>query len=103
VEALFELIKGLIRDMDGTQDDDVDEEDFKEEQNSVARLIHMLHNDDQEEMLKVGLTVYIVYANIPAVLVLKVTVISVLLLFAILSPFICKFQYLWGWSDRGRQ
>lgn len=43
--------------MDGTQDDDVDEEDFKEEQNSVARLIHMLHNDDQEEMLKVCLNI----------------------------------------------
>ncbi|WOL15216.1 hypothetical protein Cni_G23997 [Canna indica] len=52
VEALFELIKGLIKDMDGSQDDEIDEEDFKEEQNSVARLIHMLHNDDPEEMLK---------------------------------------------------
>ncbi|KAJ3705531.1 hypothetical protein LUZ61_009236 [Rhynchospora tenuis] len=57
VEALFELIKGLIKDMDGTQDDDVDEEDFKEEQNSVARLIHMLYNEDQEEMLKIICTV----------------------------------------------
>lgn len=57
MEALFELIKGLIRDMDGTEDYDVDEEDFKEEQNSVARLIHMLHNDDQEEMLKVCLNI----------------------------------------------
>ncbi|CAD5167323.1 unnamed protein product [Musa acuminata subsp. malaccensis] len=57
VEALFELIKGLIRDMDETQDDEIDEEDFKEEQNSVARLIHMLHNDDPEEMLKILCTV----------------------------------------------
>ncbi|KAL5215279.1 hypothetical protein ABZP36_004431 [Zizania latifolia] len=31
----------------------LDDDDFKEEQNSVARLIHMLHNDDHEEMLKV--------------------------------------------------
>lgn len=31
----------------------LDEEDFKEEQNSVARLIHMLYNDEPEEMLKV--------------------------------------------------
>lgn len=31
----------------------LDEEDFKEEQNSVSRLIQMLHNDDPEEMLKV--------------------------------------------------
>lgn len=31
----------------------VDEDDFKEEQYSVARLIQMLHNDDPEEMYKV--------------------------------------------------
>eukprot|EP00262_Sarcandra_glabra_P014219 TRINITY_DN40_c3_g1_i2.p1 TRINITY_DN40_c3_g1~~TRINITY_DN40_c3_g1_i2.p1 ORF type:complete len:768 (+),score=152.45 TRINITY_DN40_c3_g1_i2:216-2306(+) len=52
VEALFELIKGLIKDTDGTPVDELDEDDFKEEQNSVARLIHMLFNDDPEEMLK---------------------------------------------------
>ncbi|AQK62294.1 Vacuolar protein sorting-associated protein 35B [Zea mays] len=57
IEALFDLIKGLIKDMDGAQDDELDEEDFKEEQNSVARLIHMLHNDDPEEMLKILCTV----------------------------------------------
>lgn len=57
VEALFELIKGIIRDIDGTPDDELDEEDFKEEQNSVARLIHMLYNDDPEEMLKIICTV----------------------------------------------
>ncbi|XP_020092170.1 vacuolar protein sorting-associated protein 35B-like [Ananas comosus] len=57
VEALFELIKGLIKDMDGTRDDELDEEDFKEEQNSVARLIHMLYNDDPDEMLKIICTV----------------------------------------------
>ncbi|XP_022871096.1 vacuolar protein sorting-associated protein 35B-like isoform X2 [Olea europaea var. sylvestris] len=51
VEVLFELIKGLIKDMDGTSTDELDEEDFKEEQNSVARLMHMLYNDDPEEML----------------------------------------------------
>lgn len=32
----------------------LDEEDFNDEQNSVARLIHMLYNDDPEEMLKVS-------------------------------------------------
>ncbi|XP_010679886.2 vacuolar protein sorting-associated protein 35A [Beta vulgaris subsp. vulgaris] len=53
VEALFELIKGLIKDMDGPNDDEVDEEDFKEEQNAVARLIQMLHNNDPEEMFKI--------------------------------------------------
>lgn len=31
----------------------IDEDDFKEEQNSVARLIQMLYNDDPEEMFKV--------------------------------------------------
>ncbi|KAK9129430.1 hypothetical protein Sjap_009917 [Stephania japonica] len=53
VEALFELIKGLIKDLDGTPVDELDEEDFKEEQNSVGRLIHMFYNDDPEEMLKI--------------------------------------------------
>ncbi|KAH9662613.1 vacuolar protein sorting-associated protein 35 [Citrus sinensis] len=54
VEALFELIKGLIRDLDGAAHDQVDEDDFKEEQNSVARLIQMLQNDDTEEMFKLN-------------------------------------------------
>ncbi|GAB4847560.1 Vacuolar protein sorting-associated protein 35A [Ancistrocladus abbreviatus] len=53
VEALFDLIKGLVNDVDGKCEDEVDEEDFKEEQNSVARLIQMLHNDDPEEMFKI--------------------------------------------------
>ncbi|KAM7493186.1 hypothetical protein LguiB_027795 [Lonicera macranthoides] len=57
VELLFELIKGLIKDLDGPPEDEPDEEDFKEEQNSVARLIHMLYNDDPEEMLKIISTV----------------------------------------------
>ncbi|KAK1554781.1 hypothetical protein Q3G72_017292 [Acer saccharum] len=57
VEVLFELIKGLIKDLDGTAQDELDEEDFKEEQNSVACLIHMLYNDDPEEMLKIICTV----------------------------------------------
>uniref|UniRef100_A0A1J3J294 Vacuolar protein sorting-associated protein 35 n=1 Tax=Noccaea caerulescens TaxID=107243 RepID=A0A1J3J294_NOCCA len=53
VDALFELIKGLIKDFDGTIDNEVDEEDFQEEQNSVARLVRMLYNDDPEEMFKI--------------------------------------------------
>ncbi|KAJ6938344.1 vacuolar protein sorting-associated protein 35B-like isoform X2, partial [Populus alba x Populus x berolinensis] len=53
VEVLFELIKGLIKDLDETATDELDEEDFKEEQNYVARLIHMLYNDDSEEMLRI--------------------------------------------------
>ncbi|GMY28230.1 vacuolar protein sorting-associated protein 35B-like isoform X1 [Fagus crenata] len=57
VEVLFELIKGLIKDLDGTAADELDEEDFNEEQNSVARLIHMLYNHDPEEMLKIICTV----------------------------------------------
>ncbi|KAI4336762.1 hypothetical protein L6164_015248 [Bauhinia variegata] len=57
VDVLFELIKGLIKDLDGTAVDEVDEEDFNEEQNYVARLIHMLQNGDPEEMLKIICTV----------------------------------------------
>ncbi|KAF2592259.1 hypothetical protein F2Q70_00045496 [Brassica cretica] len=53
VEVLFELIKGLIKDLDGTDTEELDEEDFQEEQNSVARLIHMLDNEEPEEMLKI--------------------------------------------------
>ncbi|KAL4569052.1 hypothetical protein LXL04_024679 [Taraxacum kok-saghyz] len=53
VGALFELIKGLIKDLDGDDNDEMDEDDFKEEQNSVARLIQMLYNDDPREMLKI--------------------------------------------------
>ncbi|OAY60908.1 vacuolar protein sorting-associated protein 35A isoform X1 [Manihot esculenta] len=56
VEALFELITGLIKDLDGMLEE-VDEDDFKEEQNSVARLIQMLDNDDPEEMYKIMCTV----------------------------------------------
>ncbi|KAG5069668.1 hypothetical protein JHK85_002045 [Glycine max] len=53
VEALFELIKGLIKDSDGIPNNELDEDDFKEEQNSLARLILMLYNDDPEEMFKI--------------------------------------------------
>ncbi|KAG8477022.1 hypothetical protein CXB51_030331 [Gossypium anomalum] len=57
VEALFELIKGLIKDLDDAFHDEVDEDDFKEEQNSVARLIQLLRSDDPEEMFKIICTV----------------------------------------------
>ncbi|XP_058185242.1 vacuolar protein sorting-associated protein 35A-like [Rhododendron vialii] len=57
VEALFELITGLIKDSDENLHDEIDEEDFHEEQNSVSRLIQMLYNDDLEEMLKIICTV----------------------------------------------
>ncbi|KAL6582696.1 Vacuolar protein sorting-associated protein 35A [Orobanche minor] len=53
VDALFGLIKGLIRELDEDLRDELDE-DFKEEQNSVARLIQMLQSDDPQEMMKVG-------------------------------------------------
>ncbi|KAL3639044.1 Vacuolar protein sorting-associated protein 35B [Castilleja foliolosa] len=58
VEVLFELIKGLIRDLEGSSTDELDEEDFNEEQNSVACLMQMLYNDDPEEMLKIICTVW---------------------------------------------
>lgn len=38
----------------------MDEDDFKEEQNFVARLIQMLYNDNPEEMLKVFLSLLLV-------------------------------------------
>uniref|UniRef100_A0A7N2LLR4 Uncharacterized protein n=1 Tax=Quercus lobata TaxID=97700 RepID=A0A7N2LLR4_QUELO len=60
VEVLFELIKGLIKDLDGTVVDELEEEDFNEEQNSVARLIHMLYNDDPEELLKILVSIFII-------------------------------------------
>ncbi|KAL0825919.1 hypothetical protein Bca101_049596 [Brassica carinata] len=50
VEVLVELIKGLIKDLDGNA---YRGEDFQEEQNSVARLINMLDNEEPEEMLKI--------------------------------------------------
>ncbi|XP_010413463.1 PREDICTED: vacuolar protein sorting-associated protein 35A isoform X2 [Camelina sativa] len=54
VEALLELIKGLINDLDEPEGlEAVDDDDFEEEQNSVARLVHMLYNDDTEEMFKI--------------------------------------------------
>ncbi|KAI5438727.1 vacuolar protein sorting-associated protein 35A [Lathyrus oleraceus] len=53
VEALFELIKGLIKDSDVSPNEELDEDDFAEEQNSVARLIQMLYNEDPEEMFKI--------------------------------------------------
>ncbi|KAM7252949.1 hypothetical protein ACFE04_025567 [Oxalis oulophora] len=56
VEALFELIKGLIKDIDDSSNDEFDEDDI-EEQNSVARLIQMLCNEDPEEMFKIICTV----------------------------------------------
>lgn len=58
VEVLFALIKGLIKDLEGISTDELDEEDFNEEQNSVACLMHMLHNDEPEEMLKIICTVW---------------------------------------------
>ncbi|XP_010515537.1 PREDICTED: vacuolar protein sorting-associated protein 35C [Camelina sativa] len=57
VDALFELAKGLIKDFDGTIDNEIDEEDFQEEQNFVARLVHKLYSDDPEEMSKIIFTV----------------------------------------------
>ncbi|KAI5064024.1 hypothetical protein GOP47_0020694 [Adiantum capillus-veneris] len=57
VEALFELLKEIIQDSDGAPTlDELDEEDFMEEQNLVARLVQMLTNKDNDEMFKILLT-----------------------------------------------
>ncbi|KAL2632770.1 hypothetical protein R1flu_004249 [Riccia fluitans] len=53
VDALFELLRELIKDGEGLPAEEVDEEDFKEEQNLVARLVHMLVNPDPDEMFKI--------------------------------------------------
>lgn len=54
VEALFKLLKEIIQDGDGAPtQDELDEEDFMEEQNLVARLVQMLTNKDNEEMFKI--------------------------------------------------
>ncbi|KAJ7571069.1 hypothetical protein O6H91_01G147500 [Diphasiastrum complanatum] len=54
VDALFELLKELIKDSEGAPSmDEIDEDDFMEEQNLVARLVHMLVNKDHEEMFKI--------------------------------------------------
>ncbi|KAL4573152.1 hypothetical protein LXL04_019949 [Taraxacum kok-saghyz] len=50
--GLFELIKGLIKDLDGDDNHEMGEDNLKEAQNSVARLIQMLYNDDPREVLK---------------------------------------------------
>ncbi|KAH7286518.1 hypothetical protein KP509_32G010800 [Ceratopteris richardii] len=58
VEALCELLKEIIQDSDGSPAlDELDEEDFMEEQNLVARLVQMLTNDDNSEMFKILQTV----------------------------------------------
>jgi len=52
VETLFTFIAVLVRDSEAVEGggsnpgDDVDEEDFEEEQNLVARLVHQLRSDD---------------------------------------------------------
>ncbi|CAL5194111.1 unnamed protein product [Lathyrus oleraceus] len=44
--------------------DKIDEEDFSEEQNSVARLINMLHNNDPEEMFKDHANMFSTFLNL---------------------------------------
>ncbi|KAH7286873.1 hypothetical protein KP509_32G026000 [Ceratopteris richardii] len=57
VEALFQLLKELVQDSDGSPTlDELDEEDFMEEQNLVARLVQMLTNEDNDEMFKILIT-----------------------------------------------
>lgn len=44
------------------QCEQADDEDFKDEQNLVARLVHMMRNDDLEVMFKVNLQSLILMA-----------------------------------------
>ncbi|KAG6495804.1 hypothetical protein ZIOFF_043632 [Zingiber officinale] len=50
--CVYPATSRAYEDVDEAQDYEIDEEEFKEEQNSVTCLIHMLYNDDLEEMLK---------------------------------------------------
>eukprot|EP00897_Mesotaenium_endlicherianum_P007208 jgi/Mesen1/6515/ME000332S05522 len=53
VEALLQLLKELIHDSDDAPPrDELDEDDFAEEQNLIARLVHVLANDDPDAMFK---------------------------------------------------
>ncbi|KAL4578549.1 hypothetical protein LXL04_014673 [Taraxacum kok-saghyz] len=59
--GLFEQIKGLIKDLDGDDNYEMGEADLKEAQNSFARLIQMLYNDDPREVLKRDICVIFSY------------------------------------------
>eukprot|EP00271_Cylindrocystis_brebissonii_P013678 TRINITY_DN3378_c0_g1_i1.p1 TRINITY_DN3378_c0_g1~~TRINITY_DN3378_c0_g1_i1.p1 ORF type:complete len:854 (+),score=150.46 TRINITY_DN3378_c0_g1_i1:195-2564(+) len=54
VELLFELLKDLIRDVEGgIPIEEADMEDTAEEQNLVARVVHLLVNEDPETQFEV--------------------------------------------------
>eukprot|EP01027_Heterolobosea_sp_BB2_P019881 GEZU01028019.1.p1 GENE.GEZU01028019.1~~GEZU01028019.1.p1 ORF type:complete len:796 (-),score=288.15 GEZU01028019.1:122-2509(-) len=54
VNKLFELIRPLVKDEEDQPDEDeLDEEDFAEEQNLVARLVHLFNNEDTDVLFKV--------------------------------------------------
>lgn len=55
VNKLFELIKPLIKDVEDMPDA-VDEDDFVEEQNLVAGLVHLFANEDTDVLFKVYAT-----------------------------------------------
>eukprot|EP01121_Diplochlamys_sp_Union-15-3_P020211 TRINITY_DN7824_c0_g1_i7.p1 TRINITY_DN7824_c0_g1~~TRINITY_DN7824_c0_g1_i7.p1 ORF type:complete len:515 (-),score=74.11 TRINITY_DN7824_c0_g1_i7:830-2374(-) len=48
VEVLFKLLNPLVKDEDGQPPEaDIDSEDFEEEQNLVARLLHLFNNNNE--------------------------------------------------------
>ncbi|KAL3144750.1 hypothetical protein ABBQ38_001871 [Trebouxia sp. C0009 RCD-2024] len=52
VEMLFDFIAPLVKDVPGALDG-TDEEDFAEEQNLVARMVHQLRSDDPDEHFQI--------------------------------------------------
>lgn len=53
VEKLFVLISPLVKDEDGSSEEELDEEDFVEEQSLVARLIHLFYNASPDMLYKI--------------------------------------------------
>jgi len=51
VEQLFNAVTPLLRDKEGGSDDTSSSAEFKEEQRMVARVVHLLKNDDTDALL----------------------------------------------------
>ncbi|KAG2393890.1 hypothetical protein C9374_003654 [Naegleria lovaniensis] len=51
VAKFFELIRPLLKDEDNMSD--IEEEEFEDDQNLVARLVHLLYNEDTDTLFRV--------------------------------------------------
>ena len=50
---LFELVQPLVKDEEDQPEETMDEEDFEEEQNLIARLVHLFDNEDTDKLFKI--------------------------------------------------